>query len=401
MTPIRDHQAFLLTPPGAGAIAVIRVTGIQPALVVARIFRPNNETTLTDAIGHRLLFGRLVDGDEVIDDALVSLASRSAEEREMESGPAVDISCHGGVRVVERILLALESLGVTVQHDAKSKSPPWPAHSRIEREAIEAALISKTERAVQFAAGMRADLVRRLDELVNRLQANPNSAREELESLVEGYTAANILLNGATVALIGPPNSGKSTLFNRLVGRLSVVTSPTPGTTRDWVAEDIEIEGVPITLVDTAGRHPSAGELERVAVDGGIARAQSAGAILIVLDGSHQLGKLERNLLRESVSAVPRIMVATKSDLSSNWGQQELEELQLSVASEFVRVSALTGRGCDDLIEAIPRALGFSRLNDTTVCFFTNRQVTLAREALFSSDPVSAGTIIAKELIGR
>ncbi len=401
MTPVQDHEAFLLTPPGTGAIALIRVTGARAVQVVMRIFHPSDQTALTDSIGHRLIYGRVVDGDEVIDDVFVSLASRSRGVHGNDAKAAVDISCHGGLRVVERILHALESLGVTVLPDADWKASVWPTHNEIEREVIGAALSSRTERAIRFAARMRANLVLRLDEVAKSFQANPDFAREELESLIGGHSAAKILLNGAIVALIGPPNSGKSTLFNRLVGRPSAVTSPTPGTTRDWIAEDIDIEGVPITLVDTAGRHANAGVLERVAVDRGITRAQSANVVLLVLDCSRELAELEKNLLRERSSSVPRISVATKSDLGSCWDQADSVGLQPSMLSEFVQISALTGSGCDVLAGAILKTLGFSAFNDATASFFTDRQVILARKALYSPDPVSARTIIGRELIGR
>ena len=401
MTPLPDHQAFLLTPPGAGAIAVIRVTGTQPAQVVARIFRGKDGTTLTDAFGDWLLYGRVVDGDEVIDDALVSLGSRSTEVGGKEHGSVVDISCHGGVRVVERILQALESQGVTVRHGAGSELSLWPALNLIEREAIGAALVSKTQRAVQFAARLRTNLARRLDELANRLPIDPDSAGDELETLIKGYPAAKVLLNGATVALIGPPNSGKSTLFNRLVGRPAAVTSPIPGTTRDWIAEDVEVEGIPITLVDTAGRHSKSEELERQAVESGVSRSQSASVILLVLDSSCSLGASEKDLLAECPTVVPMLVVANKSDLECKWGLADLHELQPSFRSELVRVSALSGFDCDALANAILKALGLTEFDDANVCLFTDRQVLVARAALSALEVESAAMMIREELIGR
>jgi len=210
-----------------------------------------------------------------------------------------------------------------------------------------------------------------------------------------------VLLNGATVALIGPPNSGKSTLFNRLVGRPAAVTSPIPGTTRDWIAEDVEVEGIPITLVDTAGRHSKSEELERQAVESGVSRSQSASVILLVLDSSCSLGASEKDLLAECPTVVPMLVVANKSDLECKWGLADLHELQPSFRSELVRVSALSGFDCDALANAILKALGLTEFDDANVCLFTDRQVLVARAALSALEVESAAMMIREELIGR
>ncbi|MDO8632153.1 MAG: GTP-binding protein [Phycisphaerales bacterium] len=399
MMPPSSHSAILLTPPGAGAIAVIRVVGVDAPVLVSEIFRGQSATALSGEIGDRLLYGRVVDGDEVIDDVLVSLAKSTSAGRPTGSGHAVDISCHGGIRVVERILQVLESRGVTIRDDAGTTFSTWPARNLVEREALEAIAAAKTGRAVRFAARLRTHLVPHLDELADRFAADPSAARRELETLVAGFSAARVLLDGVTVALVGPPNSGKSTLFNRLVGRTAAVTSPIPGTTRDWVAESVEIEGVPVTLIDTAGRHRTAESLERLAVECGLSRIQSADVILPVLETSRELGNAEKDVLTAMRTGWFRVIVANKSDLEPVWSKADLQGIQPSIPSELVRVSAITGLGCSDLLQRLLERLGVTGFDDSRVCLFTERQAGIAYRAL-SAVPPHAGDMIRTELIG-
>ena len=398
MTPPSSHSAILLTPPGAGAIAVIRVVGVDALTLVSEIFRGRGTTALSSEIGDRLLYGRVVDGDEVIDDVLVSLARSASAEKQTGSGPAVDISCHGGVRVVERILQALESRGVTIRDDADRIFSTWPARNLVEREALEAIAAAKTGRAARFAARLRTYLVEHLDKIADRFAADPQAARCELQTLVAGYPAARVLLDGVSVALVGPPNSGKSTLFNRLVGRAAAVTSPIPGTTRDWVAESIEIEGVSVTLIDTAGRHKTVESLERLAVERGISRIQSADLILLVLDASCELGNAEKVALTAMSTGLSHMIVANKSDLVPAWSKADLQGTQPSLLSEVVHTSAITSLGCSGLLQRILEQLGVTGFDDSRICLFTERQASIAYRILSAVAP-DAGDMIRMELI--
>jgi len=400
MRPSSGHQAFLLTPSGAGAIAVIRVVGPDAPMVVSEIFRGKGTTRLTGAFADQLLYGLVVDGEEVIDDVLVSRAAPMVVGETESAFPAVDISCHGGVRVVERILKTLESRGVVVGKDKETTQVAWAAHTLIEREAIDAIAKAKTERAVRFAARLRTQLVPRLRELADLITGDPTAVRSELRTLMAGYSAARVLLDGATVALVGPPNSGKSTLFNRLVGRTAAVTSPIPGTTRDWIAEWVEIDGVPVNLIDTAGRREAVDTFEREAVEYGELRARSADVTLVVLDGSRDFGDAGRGVLLATSTAQSRLVVANKSDLGLIWAEADLRMTQPSCSSELVCASAITGAGMDELCRMVFRMLGLAAFDGMRAYFFTERQVQDAEAALGAVTAREAAEVIRRRLIG-
>ena len=292
----RPISAIILTPPGGGAIGVIRITGEDAFCCVQEIFHPSRGASVDEAFfdGGRLRYGTIIDEGEVIDDAIISRAVS-------QPVPVFDICVHGGVRVMERVLSTLESLGAKISSptdqdggtglaDPVARNPEdrlWPLSHPIEGDIVQVMGRAKTSRAVRFLAFQRSALPKAIDQALNRAKTDAEGAREILKCLLAGAEPARFLVEGAMVAIVGPPNSGKSTLFNTLVGRPSSIVSPRAGTTRDWVAEPVEIQGVSITLVDTAGRHETPDALERLAIRAGAESIRRADACVLVVDARH------------------------------------------------------------------------------------------------------------------
>ncbi|MBU0718856.1 MAG: 50S ribosome-binding GTPase, partial [Planctomycetes bacterium] len=236
---------------------MIRLAGPESGQMIQQVFRPPDLTSWVERTdGAHLHFGQVADSGGVIDDVLVSRFDGMG-------GPAFDISAHGGVRVVERILQALERAGARIGDSVPQNSSAWPADSLVEAEAIDVLRMAKTERAVRFLAWQRRRLGPWLDHVASECLTDPGAAQDHLTAMIDRAKTAQDLIEGVTVALLGPPNSGKSTLFNRLAGRGAAVVSPTEGTTLDWVSVPVEIDGLPVTLVDTAGTDDNPAEPER------------------------------------------------------------------------------------------------------------------------------------------
>ena len=384
MTPPR-HHAIVLTPPGTGAIAIIRLIGPDPLSILKNSF-VHSKSRVPQPDG-KLLYGRLMDGPEILDDVLVSM------EMVTELEQAVEISCHGGIRVVQRILELLERGGATVDTEQLSTLSYWPAQNKIEEEAIEALACAKTQRAARYAALLRTELPSKIRDILQQCETNPAQARLSLGKLMLGYGAATALLRGITVALIGPPNSGKSTLFNALLGRQAVVTSPVPGTTRDWVMESVEFQGVPINLVDTAGRRETDCELEQLAIEAGDSLLHKSSAVLIVLDGSIPQTAFD------FLSAKTRKfwVVANKTDLGFCWKASDLARIKQASGSYPLPVSAKTGTGCEMLRHAVLDYFWLFNPADPPPSFFTDRQALLASEL---SNPATDFRQILASLLG-
>ena len=219
---------------------------------------------------------------------------------------------------------------------------------------------------------------------------------------MDGFETAKRLIEGVTVALVGPPNGGKSTLFNRLVGRSAALVSARAGTTRDWVSAQVDIAGVPITLIDTAGRADPITPLERGAIAAGRRIGEEADLALLVLDGSAPWPDGPDLLAEYGVGVLHYVLVINKLDLAPAWDPAMELIPGLEGGGATVRVSAGTGAGIDQLVGAVMHLLGYDRLSGASACLFTVRQIDVARRARakLERDPDAAGLIVERQLIG-
>jgi tRNA modification GTPase len=387
-----EHRCQLLTPPGAGAIAIIRVTGPDPANLVDTLFRSTNEQPLIVTPPSRVRYGLINHSGEVIDDVV---AYRFATGKTV----AVELCCHGGIRVVERVLEALGDAGAPLDCEGRG-APVWTGANRIEQEALDLLPRARTRAAVIFLAWQRENTVHWLQETAHLCASDPIEARDCIESYLARSEAAKRIVHGATVALVGPPNSGKSTLFNRLVGRDAAIVSSVEGTTRDWVTASIEILGIALTLIDTAGQRPDADQLEKTAIDTGRDRASCADLTIVVLDGSIPLTSEASYLLTEDTIS-DSILALNKCDIASASDVSKLDPFAATTALETVCVSAKDGIGIPGLLKAVGAHLGISQDIQAKPAAFSDRQVEIGRLALdlLEHDAGAAARAIEEELI--
>lgn len=382
-----------LTATGTGALAMIRVVGPGAVDVVARFFRPGKNDWPKPSSYGRLVYGDWVDtgrghnprpqpisdqtilrerNDEVVDDVIVCAVR--------PDGTEVEISCHGGLQVTRRILRGLVRAGATIS--VAGPSDVWRSGTLWDAAVLRGLDAARTPRAVrlvlrQWNAG--AEAVRAA---LRRWIMDPRRGRNELRSLCQAGRQAQRLIDGAIVAIVGPPNAGKSTLFNRMVGRTAALTSPCPGTTRDWIESEIDLEGVAIRLIDLAGFRETNDPLERRAIAAAQARLTSADLCLVVVDGSSPtaedgLRRVFSDILHATAARSPEspsrwLAVFNKSDLM----RDESRTIAQPAASgdlpsvERVLVSALTGEGMDTLRHRCLRLMGLADFDDHAPCVF-------------------------------
>lgn len=371
-----DTIVAIATPPGRGGIGVVRVSGpgagaIAEALTGRRAFEPRHATlaTVTDS------------RHEAIDRAIVTLfpAPHSYTGEDV-----VEVSAHGSPIVLEAIVAAAQSAGARLANPGEFTLRAY-LHGRVDlvqaeavAELVDAVTPLQARLAFDQLEGTLTSRLERMDQtlldLIARLEASLDFPDEGYHFITPAETAAaleailaslggllrdaacgRMIREGLTVAIVGRPNVGKSSLFNGLVGAARAIVTDVPGTTRDLVSERVDLEGVPVTLVDTAGLRDAA---ENAIEAEGVARARKArdvaDAVIVVLDRSQPLTRDDRAILDETI-ARRRVVVANKSDLPEVWSAAEQDAHE---------VSAATGAGIAGLRGAIVRAAGGDILRD-------------------------------------
>ncbi|MFP4056711.1 MAG: GTPase [Candidatus Brocadiia bacterium] len=360
--------AAILTPLGRGGIAVLGVAGPQAHQQAREVFRPKRPLPRT-LDGSRLHYGHIVQDDEVLDEVLVRFLSPSERA---DGQPAVEVNCHGGVVAVQRVLACFTRRGARAveSEDFLARA----ARSRIEAEAAQALLAAPTELGAEILLDQLAGA---LEGALERLPTDrPQALAAALRELLATERFGRALWQPPVVTLVGPTNAGKSTLFNALAREERMIVSPQPGTTRDTVGAEVAIGGVPVWLADTAGQREPASELEAAAIGRARGAAAAADLALLVLDGSVPL-PVPLEALRQAVAA-PGLAVVNKSDLAlASWSRD---------ATDAVVVSAVTGRGLDELARRISAALVGEARQPGRPVVFTERQADALRAALGAAE---------------
>ena len=398
--------------PGQGGIAVIRLSGPMAQRVVRTItVFPGSQEWLS----HRVLYGHVLaaDGHERLDEVLVlvMLAPRSFTAEDV-----VEIHCHGGVIAVQRVMArVLEQPGVrrALPGEFSQRAVLNGRLDLTRAEAITDLVSARSQRAAQLAmAGLDGGIQRRVVALRERLldQLSELEARvdfeddlppldgrallEELQEvratlleLVADGARGAALRTGLRVALVGRPNVGKSSLLNRLSRRERAIVTDLPGTTRDLLESEIVLEGVPITLLDTAGIRATTDEVEQL----GIARSHdalaSADLVLLLFDLAAGWTVEDQALYEQIPGAVPRLLVGNKLDLTNSAAEGAPSSPELDV-----RLSAQTGDGESALVQALLAQCG-SLSEQPLLIALNQRQSDLAAraaEALQRSEEVAA-----------
>ena len=341
-------SVHLSTPPGVGGVAIVELFGGRSESALGDAFRPKSGVGLPPPEATR--FGVLLDPrGEAIDDVIVSNTSPS----ESWCGLAGwSISCHGGPAVTDRVLRALTGRGGVRRStaDLLADGCSTGALDSVSGQAYSAFLEARSERAAHyFFAQYRGAFTRRLLGLL-QLFPQPDGGDKvlnELDRMLREARDAIRLGDPARVLIAGRANVGKSTLFNALLGQERVAVSGIEGTTRDLIAETIDICGYPVTLIDSAGLRQE--EADDPVERAGIQRALAAprDAVLFVRDDDGPLSPAEREFL-DPIPAELVLTVRTKCDV--------VEPAKKTRSSDICAVSGQSGAGLDDLRDAIRSA---------------------------------------------
>ena len=409
--------AAIATAPGAGGIAVVRLSGPESYAVAARVFRPANPNKkVADAKGYTALFGSFVEGDDVFDEG-VALFFR--EPHSYTGEDVVELSCHGGSAVARRLVEACIAAGAApaapgeytrraflngkmslTQAEAVMDiiSADGKQGAALANASLSGALAKKIGAEKEALTGLQAHLAAWVDfpeedvpELDDaHLHTVLGQVRQELDGLIKNYDAGAVLREGVDCAIVGRPNAGKSTLLNLLAGFDRAIVTPVAGTTRDVVEQAVQLGDIRLNLFDTAGLRQTNDAIEAEGIRRSWKKLDEAGLILAVFDGSEPLTR-EDLALAQRCAGRPAIALVNKEDKPTRFDAE-------IIAGDFAMVIPVC---CQEegsrkvIAAAVARLLGTNQIDPHAASLSGQRQLaaaTRARDAVAGAlDAVQGG----------
>ena len=391
--------AAISTPSGEGGIGVIRISGAESVKIADRVFKNINGKKISDISGYSALFGHIYDGDELLDEAVVT---RFVAPHSYTGEDTVEIACHGGSVVLSLVLRAVLSAGAVLAAPGEFTKRAF-LNGKLdlaEAESVMGLISSKSEQELKMnlAAknGRVSKEIEKAETALITLAANfaaysdypdedlPELQPEAFESLLceaetvlikllSTYDSGKIIRDGIKTAIVGKPNVGKSTLMNLLVGEERSIVTDIAGTTRDVIEERIKCGNLTLLLADTAGIHSSSDTVESVGVELAKTRIDTAQLILAVFDASAPLDSDDLEIL-SLIRDKKSIVLLNKTD--------KADVASLPDGFRSVKISAKEGIGAEELTAAIEELVGISDIDSSSAVILSERQRDLADKAL-------------------
>ena len=406
-----DTITAIATPLGEGAIGIVRISGTDAVAIANRIFQGKNLETVDS---HTLNYGHILDPDkdEILDEVMVGVMRAP---RTFTREDVIEINTHGGIAVTNEILQLILRQGARMAEPGEFTKRAF-LNGRVDltqAEAIMDIIRAKTDKAMNIAVkqldGSLKDLIDNTrQEILNTLaQVEVNIDYPEyddveemttallrektqefqnlLESLLRTARRGKILREGLSTAIIGRPNVGKSSLLNNLLREDKAIVTDIAGTTRDVIEEYVNIKGVPLKLIDTAGIRETDDIVEKIGVERSRQALSEADLILLVLNASEKLTEQDRALLALS-DMTRRIVLLNKTDLREEIEAEELPE-------DVIRISVLENQNIDQIEERINQ-LFFDNAGivEQDATYLSNsRHISLIEQAVQSLQAVNEG----------
>ncbi|MGG1165612.1 tRNA uridine-5-carboxymethylaminomethyl(34) synthesis GTPase MnmE [Bacillus mycoides] len=400
-----DTIAAISTALGEGAIAIVRVSGDDAIEKVDRIFKGKD---LTQVSSHTIHYGHIVDLDtnQVIEEVMVSIMRAP---RTFTRENIVEINCHGGLVSVNKVLQLILAQGVRLAEPGEFTKRAF-LNGRIDlsqAEAVMDLIRAKTDRAMNVAINqmegrlskligyLRQEILETLahievnidypeyddvEEMThNILIEKATHVRAEIAKILETSKQGKILREGISTAIIGRPNVGKSSLLNSLVQEKKAIVTDIAGTTRDVIEEYVNVRGVPLKLIDTAGIRETEDIVERIGVERSKEMMSQADLVLIVVNYSEALTNEDEDLFR-AVQGKDFIVIVNKTDLPQEIDMERVTDL--AVGNRVITTSLIEEQGIDELEKAIADLFFEGTIDSADMTYVSNaRHIGLLTQA--------------------
>ncbi|WP_102399234.1 tRNA uridine-5-carboxymethylaminomethyl(34) synthesis GTPase MnmE [Haloimpatiens massiliensis] len=392
-----DTISAVSTSLGEGGVSIIRVSGDNALPIVDSIFKAKNGKSLKEMKTYTMRYGFIVEKDsrEVIDEVIVSYMKGP---RSFTAEDTVEINCHGGVVATNRVLKETIKAGARLAERGEFTKRAF-LNGRIDLSQAEAVIDiinAKTELSMKSAikqsegiiskeiSSIRGELLALIahieatvdypeDDLeeVTSKKANIQLVNviEEIEKLLNTAEEGKMLKEGIKVVIVGKPNVGKSSLLNALIQENRAIVTDVPGTTRDVIEEYINIDGIPIKLIDTAGIRETENIVEKIGVEKSKEKIEESDLIILMLDLSRKLDREDEEII-EYIKDKKYVVLLNKKDLNR---QIEVEELSKLDSQYLIDISVKTGEGIDRIRDCIKQLFFKGKIKAEDIYVTNNR----------------------------
>ncbi len=404
-----DTIAAISTAVSESGIGIIRISGEEAFLVVDRVYRGKGRSKkLSDCMSHTIHYGYICDGDEVIDEVLVMLMR---SPRSFTAEDTVEINCHGGVYAMKRVLETVLKYGARPAEPGEFTKRAF-LNGRIDLSQAEAVIdviqakneyalkssVSQLKGSVQEAVSrLRNEMIYQIAFIESALddpehislEGYPNRLREkncqwmqELQKLIVSAENGRRIREGIKTVIVGKPNAGKSSLLNFLVGEDRAIVTDIAGTTRDILTETIQLNGLTLNIVDTAGIRKTEDAVEKIGVKLAEENLRDADLIIYVVDSSTRLDENDEKII-EMMKGRKAIVLQNKTDLEAVTTEEMLRERMQDHA--ILPISIRERTGLDRLEQCVKEMFYQGEISFNDQVFITNiRQKNLLITSLES-----------------
>jgi tRNA modification GTPase len=403
-----DTITAISTPMGEGAIAIVRLSGDEAVAIADKIFKSPSGKSLLQQPTHTIHYGHLVDPktDEVVEEVMLSLMKGP---KTFTREDVIEINCHGGIVSVNRVLQLVLRSGARLAEPGEFTKRAF-LNGRIDlsqAEAVMDLIRAKTDRAMNVALGQMDGKLSRLIgslrqallETLAQVEVNIDYpeyddveemtvpvllekcewVRQEIIKLLQTSSQGKILREGLSTVILGRPNVGKSSLLNSLVHENKAIVTDIAGTTRDIIEEYVNVRGVPLRLVDTAGIRETEDIVERIGVERSREALKDADLILLVLNYGEELSPEDERLF-ETIQNMDYIVVVNKTDIEQKIDLERVK--QLAGNHRVVTTSLLKEEGVIELEESIAALFFEGQVEANDLTYVSNaRHIALLHQA--------------------
>lgn len=381
-----DTIAAISTPRGEGGIGIVRLSGDESLGILSKIFKPKSKKDIKDIKSYTINYGHIYDGDELIDEVLVSvMKAPNTYTRE----DIVEINCHGGYLITQKVLELVLKSGAKISEPGEFTRRAF-LNGRLDltqAEAVIDLIHGKTDKSISLSLNnLRGDLrdqINHLKKILLDVAAHVNvvldypeegvdepipehliielhNVKDTITKLVESYDKGKMIKEGIKTAIVGKPNVGKSSLLNSILREERAIVTSIAGTTRDTIEEIINIKGIPLIMVDTAGIRKTQDEVENIGVQKSKKMLKEADLVLFVLDSSRDFSDEDREIY-DSIESEKVIGILNKIDM-----EKKLDITNLTKVKKWIEISALENIGIDTLENEIYNFILSENIEDSS-----------------------------------